>query len=67
MSYNQKDIVPALPPRKLGYQHVPREYWFQNTTKYWRKCDGSGEDPTCHDSVLSNSITGKFGNFFCLL
>jgi len=50
-----KDIVPHLPPKDFGFWHVPKEIWFTDDTSY-RVCDGSGEDPTCSDSVLGDSI-----------
>lgn len=56
------DIVPSVPPTGLGFHHVAREVWqtrlqlpeppvgppVQGMTVY-EVCDGSGEDPLCHD------------------
>ena len=49
----QLDIVPAIPPRSIGYMHLPTEVWDkhaegQNDT--YVVCDDSGEDPACGDS-----------------
>ena len=46
-------IVPHLPPQWLfGYHHTPTEVWYtQETGLEYKGCDGSGEDPTCADSV----------------
>ncbi|KAL1507013.1 hypothetical protein AB1Y20_007880 [Prymnesium parvum] len=48
----QLDIVPALPPRILGYRHLPTEVWNKHTgdDNTYVVCDGSGEDKTCGDS-----------------
>eukprot|EP00468_Gymnochlora_sp_CCMP2014_P012969 CAMPEP_0167750096 /NCGR_PEP_ID=MMETSP0110_2-20121227/5793_1 /TAXON_ID=629695 /ORGANISM="Gymnochlora sp., Strain CCMP2014" /LENGTH=136 /DNA_ID=CAMNT_0007635363 /DNA_START=476 /DNA_END=886 /DNA_ORIENTATION=- len=51
----QKDIVPAIPPRFLGYRHIPTEVWNKHIDKdvetdTYVVCDGSGEDPSCGDS-----------------
>ena len=55
-----KDIVPSLPSSHvLGYHHFAREVWqlprsqLDDSVKQmqFRVCDGSGEDPSCHDSV----------------
>lgn len=46
------DIVPHLPYEWMGFKHAPREVWYtQNQTSY-TVCDGSGEDPTCMDSLF---------------
>jgi len=54
------DIVPSVPSRHLlGYHHFAREVWQLPTADddesganmTFRVCDGSGEDPTCHDSA----------------
>ena len=51
----QKDIVPSIPPRSIGYAHVATEIWDEHTSNdampdTYRACDGTGEDPTCGDS-----------------
>ncbi|CAD7698250.1 unnamed protein product [Ostreobium quekettii] len=55
-----RDIVPSLPYEFLGYYHTAREIWQRDTLDpsspsgvdmTYRVCDGSGEDPTCHNSV----------------
>lgn len=54
---HDKDIVPALPWMIMGYWHTPREVWQVDVPSgggvnaTFRVCNGSGEDPTCHDSV----------------
>lgn len=49
---NNRDIVPALPPRLFGFMHEGTEVW-EHRNRY-KVCDG-GEDPTCSDSVVSFS------------
>jgi len=49
----QQDIVPAVPPRSIGYVHFPTEVWNlhgEGTADSYKICDGSGEDPKCGDS-----------------
>jgi hypothetical protein len=55
-----RDIVPSLPLPLFGYHHFAREIWQlpDNVTSAasakqmrFRICDGSGEDPTCHNSA----------------
>jgi len=49
----QLDIVPAIPPRSIGYLHLPTEIWNKHSegvADSYIKCDASGEDPSCGDS-----------------
>lgn len=49
----QLDIVPAIPPRSIGYEHVHTEVWNKHgdgQTDTYVVCNGSGEDPKCGDS-----------------
>ena len=49
----QLDIVPAIPPRGIGYHHVSTEVWDKHVndhTDTFVICNGSGEDPNCGDS-----------------
>eukprot|EP00803_Ostreobium_quekettii_P002472 evm.model.scf_930.3 EVM.evm.TU.scf_930.3 scf_930:19685-24519(-) len=57
---HDKDIVPSLPYEFMGYWHTPREVWQvdipdssspSGIKMTYKVCDGSGEDPTCHDSA----------------
>eukprot|EP01023_Acetabularia_acetabulum_P025187 TRINITY_DN24123_c0_g1_i8.p1 TRINITY_DN24123_c0_g1~~TRINITY_DN24123_c0_g1_i8.p1 ORF type:complete len:333 (-),score=31.02 TRINITY_DN24123_c0_g1_i8:1489-2487(-) len=53
---NKHDPVPFLPPTLLGYHHVSREAWIvsgENLSTGFdiMLCNGSGEDPDCHNSV----------------
>lgn len=65
---HNRDIVPSVPPQYVGFHHVAREVWQLDGEKYFGTkvylpwvCDGSGEDPVCHNSVcfmgLCTSIT----------
>jgi len=51
------DPVPRLPPAlpegfPFSYRHVPREvYYTDENSSAFQVCDGSGEDPSCSDSV----------------
>lgn len=51
-----KDIVPHLPMEIMGFHHVATEVWYDEANTSHKVCDGSGEDPTCSDSVLGDSI-----------
>lgn len=46
----EKDIVPAIPPRSIGYRHISTEIYEKHPPESFVVCDGSGEDPTCGDS-----------------
>ena len=49
---NQKDLIPRLPPRFLGYQHSVQEIWFEKNEKDFKFCDANnGEDSKCSLSV----------------
>eukprot|EP01094_Clydonella_sp_ATCC50884_P021052 TRINITY_DN4530_c0_g1_i1.p1 TRINITY_DN4530_c0_g1~~TRINITY_DN4530_c0_g1_i1.p1 ORF type:complete len:306 (+),score=75.95 TRINITY_DN4530_c0_g1_i1:43-918(+) len=50
---NNRDIVPSLPPKVFGFEHVATEVW-EHRNKYI-VCSGS-EDPKCSDSVVSYSV-----------
>ena len=44
--------MPHLPPQLFGYHHTPTEVWYTEQTGLdYKVCNGSGEDPTCADSV----------------
>jgi len=45
------DIVPHVPLVAMGFHHVPTEVWYNEPSTSYKVCDGSGEDPTCSDSV----------------
>lgn len=54
----EDDIVPSIPPEFLAYRHLPTEIWNrhkQGADDWYLVCDGSGEDPHCHDSELPTS------------
>lgn len=49
----QLDIVPAIPPRSIGYVHLHTEVWNKHSNGHkdsYVVCDGSGEDEKCGDS-----------------
>ena len=50
------DLVPHLPPTQFGFHHIGTEVWYDEAMVSYRVCDGSGEDPTC-----SNSLWLKWG------
>ncbi|KAJ7955052.1 Lipase [Quillaja saponaria] len=65
---NEHDIVPHYPPyyrhfSQKTYHHFAREVWLYSTGlgslvyKVEKVCDGSGEDPSCSNSVTGNSIS----------
>lgn len=49
---NNADPIPHFPPQLLfpDYFHAPREVWLHPGNKS-QICNGSGEDPTCSDSL----------------
>jgi hypothetical protein len=50
---HNRDIVPSVPPTWVGFHHAPTEAWQVDFggAGVVGLCDGSGEDPRCHDSV----------------
>jgi len=54
---NQRDIVPHLPPRDVGFHHVATEVWFPTNVTTYVICNDSGEDPKCSDSVPPNKLS----------
>lgn len=56
---NHNDIVVHIPPEAMNFRHHPLELWIHTTSSSpntIKECDTSGEDPTCADSVLGDSI-----------
>lgn len=50
---HKRDPVPQLPPMAFGFHHHPTEVWLQDAHGEQHKvCDNTGEDPTCHNSVV---------------
>lgn len=41
------DPVPRLPLALQGFQHIPREVYYTETSNAYKVCDSSGEDPDC--------------------
>jgi len=61
---NAKDIVPHVPTKWFNlFQHVPTEVWYQSGYVDYKVCNGSGEDPSCSDSVTLPSITDHLTYF----
>ena len=52
-----KDIVPHLPFTIMSYHHMSTEVWYAEDNLSYRVCNGSGEDPSCSDSVFGDSIS----------
>eukprot|EP00730_Choanoeca_flexa_P010048 TRINITY_DN14969_c0_g1_i1.p1 TRINITY_DN14969_c0_g1~~TRINITY_DN14969_c0_g1_i1.p1 ORF type:complete len:294 (+),score=48.75 TRINITY_DN14969_c0_g1_i1:60-941(+) len=52
---HQHDMIPHLPPIELDFRHTPTEVWDLSNSSDGKQryvvCDGSGEDPSCADSV----------------
>merc|ERR1711916_60900 len=53
---HKNDIVPHLPPQWVGFHHVKTEVWANEDQDVLKVCDGSGEDPSCSDSVYGDSV-----------
>eukprot|EP01121_Diplochlamys_sp_Union-15-3_P012229 TRINITY_DN3636_c0_g1_i1.p1 TRINITY_DN3636_c0_g1~~TRINITY_DN3636_c0_g1_i1.p1 ORF type:complete len:294 (+),score=48.78 TRINITY_DN3636_c0_g1_i1:85-966(+) len=53
---NQHDIVPHLPTKFLGFYHIATELWFPTNDTTFIVCNGSGEDPSCADSMDALNI-----------
>lgn len=47
---HERDPVPHVPPKFFGFHHPGTEVW--NHDNGFKKCDGSGEDSSCSDSLL---------------
>lgn len=48
------DPVPHLPPKNLGFTHMPQEvYYERETSDGYHVCDGSGEDKACTDQFYN--------------
>ncbi|KAF4610721.1 hypothetical protein D9613_007122 [Agrocybe pediades] len=66
-SVHTNDGVPTLLPRALGYKHHAFEYWqipdpaIPETVK---KCDASGEDPTCSLQIPTHGINDAHGLYY---
>ena len=53
---HNRDLVPALPPHLAGFHHAPTEIYTRTDDAVpgvveVKRCDESGEDPTCYDGV----------------
>lgn len=51
---HNRDIVPSVPLQIMGFHHIAQEVWivtFEVGPNIISMCDGSGEDPACHNSV----------------
>ncbi|KAG2493000.1 hypothetical protein HYH03_008664 [Edaphochlamys debaryana] len=57
---HNRDIVPSVPLQLMGFQHVAREVWEVDVDdpaggpprdRKLLLCDGTGEDPSCHNSA----------------
>lgn len=47
---NEKDLVPHIPQRFLGFRHVSREIWYHGAGGKFKQCNG-GEDDACSNSI----------------
>ncbi|PNH11480.1 Lipase [Tetrabaena socialis] len=57
---HNRDIVPSVPMQLMGFHHVAREVWEVDVEdpsiaggveRKLLMCDGTGEDPSCHNSA----------------
>mmetsp|Transcript_12524 Transcript_12524/g.22113 ORF Transcript_12524/g.22113 Transcript_12524/m.22113 type:complete len:345 (-) Transcript_12524:63-1097(-) len=46
-----RDVVPHVPPKSFGFHHIGAEVWYSSDASSFVQCNGSGEDPTCSDSL----------------
>lgn len=53
---HNKDPVPRLPPKSLGFWHTGLEVFYDEPATSYKVCDGSGEDPTCSDAYYEDYI-----------
>lgn len=52
---NGHDVVPHVPLESMGFYHVPTEVWENPAESMtFKVCNGSGEDPNCSDSQLTD-------------
>lgn len=56
-----EDPVPHLPFEFMGFKHMTTEVWYKNEmVDGFKKCDASGEDPSCANSQSSKvAAAGK--------
>jgi len=54
-----RDPVPHLPFVDMGFQHSPLEIW-EYPDGTFNTCNGSGEDPSCSDSLLYLTLADHF-------
>jgi len=53
---HHRDIVPSVPPAAFGFVHVPTEIFYDDTSSH--VCNGSGEDPDCHNGYsITTSVS----------
>ncbi|KDQ63967.1 hypothetical protein JAAARDRAFT_214156 [Jaapia argillacea MUCL 33604] len=61
------DGIPTLIPLSTGYRHFGIEYWMKEdppSAANTIKCDPSGEDPNCSDSIPSEGENAAHLNYF---
>ena len=46
-----RDPVPHVPLKSMGFSHIGNEVWYNEDFSTGKVCDGSGEDPTCSNSL----------------
>mmetsp|Transcript_12506 Transcript_12506/g.43765 ORF Transcript_12506/g.43765 Transcript_12506/m.43765 type:complete len:278 (-) Transcript_12506:96-929(-) len=65
---HHKDIIPHLPLESMGFWHTSTEIWSNEQATAYVVCDGSGEDPTCSDSVwLTDTSVGDHMDYMGIM
>eukprot|EP00890_Picochlorum_soloecismus_P005060 jgi/Picsp_1/5555/NSC_02914-R1_alpha beta-hydrolase domain-containing protein len=67
---HNRDVVPSVPPQYMGFSHVAQEIWvvdFNYQKTLVGICDGSGEDPKCHNSVCHLGLCSSLADHLLYL
>ena len=59
-----RDVVPHLPLLAMDFYHIATEVWYSEPFVLIKVCDGSGEDPTCSDSLQIDLSVSDHLNYF---
>lgn len=67
---HNRDVVPSVPPGYMGFSHVAQEIWVVDVVPgktLVGVCDGSGEDPKCHNSVCHLGLCSSLADHLLYL
>lgn len=67
---HNRDMVPSVPPGYMGFSHIAQEIWVVDIVPGKTLvgiCDGSGEDPKCHNSVCHLGLCSSLADHLLYL